>query len=103
MHEMPAENCLRIIKEMFRLLKSGGIMNGFDVPYKEDYLSALIYAEFNTWGHKWDAPGEKGPEPYVEEYEFGSQLTKSFEDVGFIDISQEEYTYFESIFQASKP
>lgn len=103
LHEMPADNCLRIISEMYRLLTPGGTMNGFEVPYVEDLALRLAYVEFNTWGHAWDDEGEKGPEPYMMEYEFGAELSVSLENAGFQNIEQIEYSYFESIFLANKP
>ena len=103
LHEMPAENCLMIIDEMYRLLIPGGTMNGFEVPFIENPVEALAYVEFNTWGHQWDAPGEKGPEPYMWEYEFGAALENSLDTAGFKNITQIEYSYFESIFLAQKP
>merc|ERR1711892_1597641 len=35
LHEMPADNAMLIINEMYRLLVSGGLMNGFEVPFVE--------------------------------------------------------------------
>jgi len=102
LHEMPAENCLRVIEEMYRLLAPGGTMNGFEVPFVEDLAMRLAYVEFNTWGHQWDAPGGKGPEPYMWEYEFGAQLTRSLASAGFSNITEIEYSYFESIYLATK-
>jgi len=102
LHEMPAENCLRIIDEMYRIMAPGATMNGFEVPFVDDLAMRLAYVEFNTWGHAWDAEGEKGPEPYMWEYEFGAQLSNTLEAVGFQNISQIEYSYFESIFLATK-
>lgn len=102
LHEMPADNCLRIISEMYRLLTPGGTMNGFEVPFIEDLAMRLAYVEFNTWGHSWDAEGEKGPEPYMMEYEFGAELTHALISTGFQNITQIDYSYFESIFLAVK-
>jgi ubiquinone/menaquinone biosynthesis C-methylase UbiE len=31
LHEMPAENALAVVGEMYRLLAPGGTMNGFEV------------------------------------------------------------------------
>jgi len=102
LHEMPADNCKLIVNEMYRLLRSGGVMNGFEVPYVENVVERFFYIEFNTWGHHWDDEGEKGPEPYIEEYELGAELTNALENVGFTDIQQIEYSYFESLFLATK-
>merc|ERR1712179_800715 len=35
LHEMPADNAMRVINEMYRLLVPGGVMNGFEVPFVE--------------------------------------------------------------------
>lgn len=102
LHEMPADNAKLVVDEMYRLLKSGGAMNGFEVPYVENIVERFFYIEFNTWGHHWDDNGEKGPEPYTEEYELGAQLSLYLEEVGFKDVQQIEYTYFESLFLATK-
>lgn len=102
LHEMPHENSQKIVNEMYRLLKPGGVMNGFEVPYPDTEIARIVYTEFNTWGHKWDEEGPKGPEPYMEEYELGLNLPKTLSDVGFKDVTQEDYSYFESIFLATK-
>lgn len=102
LHEMPAENALRIISEMYRLTAPGGTMNGFEVPYPENIVERFALVEFNTWGHVWDAPGEKGPEPYMMEYEFGTMITQALDAVGYKDIEIIEYSYFESVFIATK-
>jgi len=102
LHEMPADNCNRVVDEIYRLLNSGGVMNGFEVPYVEDPVQRFFYIESNTWGHHWDDEGEKGPEPYIEEYELGAELSNYLTEVGFVDVQQIEYTYFESVFLATK-
>jgi len=102
LHEMPEENGLRVLNEIYRLLKPGGTMNGFEVPYPDTELGRIVMTEFNTWGHKWDEEGPKGPEPYMEEYELGFRISDALANVGFKDISQQDYSYFESIFLATK-
>ena len=59
LHEMPEENGLRVLNEIYRLLKPGGTMNGFEVPYPDTELGRIVMTEFNTWGHKWDEEGPK--------------------------------------------
>ena len=59
LHEMPEGNARKILDEIYRLLKPGGTMNGFDVPYEDTELGRIIMTEFNTWGHKWDEEGPK--------------------------------------------
>ena len=103
LHEMPAENCLRIVDEMYRLLVPGGTMNGFEVPFVENEAERLTLVEFNTWGHAWNTTGEKGPEPYMMEYEFGVELIHALDNVGFQNITQIGYSYFDSLFLAQKP
>jgi len=102
LHEMPADNAIRVINEMYRLLVPGGIMNGFEVPFVEPTAERWIYVEFNTWGHKWQDDGAQGPEPYMEEYEFGTMLTDTLASVGFSSVEYTGYSYFEGIFQAEK-
>ena len=51
-------------------------MNGFEVSFPESKLERQIMVEQNTWGYSWQEPdGPQGPEPYLEEYEFGTLLT----------------------------
>jgi len=102
LHEMPADNAMRIINEMFRLLAPGGLMNGFEVPFVEPIAERWTYVEFNTWGHHWQDAGPQGPEPYIEEYEFGTMLTDSLANVGFSSVEYIDYSYFEGIFKAQK-
>jgi len=102
LHEMPADNAMRIINEMFRLLAPGGLMNGFEVPFVEPIAERWTYVEFNTWGHHWQDAGPQGPEPYIEEYEFGTMLTESLANVGFSSVEYIDYSYFEGIFKAQK-
>jgi len=102
LHEMPADNAIRVINEMYRLLVPGGIMNGFEVPFVEPIAERWIYTVGNTWGHNWQDAGAHGPEPYMEEYQFGTMLTDTLASVGFTSVESIDYSYFESIFQAEK-
>ncbi len=88
--------------EIYRLLAPGGTMNGFEVPYEEDPLMRAITTEFNTWGYVWDQEGPKGPEPYMHEYEYSTELTPSLEAMGFASFEVIDYSYFESVFLATK-
>merc|ERR1712121_389414 len=101
-HEMPADNAMRLINEMYRLLSSGGLMNGFEVPFEEDIAMRWTMTLFNTWGNNWEDDGPQGPEPYMEEYEFGKKLTETLMNVGFKNVRFTDYSYFEGIFQAEK-
>jgi len=103
LHEMPAENALRVINEMHRLLKPGGIMHGFEVPYPDSLLEREISKVFNTWGYDWhDSDGPQGPEPYTAEYYDGTRLTDTMVEMGFRDVEQIDYTYFDSLFLGTK-
>merc|ERR1711978_824364 len=42
LHEMPSDNAMRVIREMHRLLRPGGTMNGFEVPYFDSALEREI-------------------------------------------------------------
>ena len=44
----------------------------------------------------------QGPEPFMAEYELGLRLSDALAKAGFKDISQQDYSYFESIFLATK-
>ena len=50
---------MRVLNEVYRLLKPGGTMNGFEVPYPDTELGRIVMTEFNTWGHEWDVEGPK--------------------------------------------
>lgn len=102
LHEMPAPNALSIVNEMYRLLKKGGTMNGFEVPFVENVAERWAYVEFNTWNHHWEEAGPQGPEPYMEEYEFGVMLTDALASAGFSKVEYIDYSYFEGIFLAEK-
>ena len=49
-----------------------------------------------------DSDGPQGPEPYIEEYEFGTMLTDSLKAAGFRNVEQIEYSYFDSLFIGTK-
>lgn len=103
LHEMPAVNAINIINEMHRLLKPGGSMTGFEVPFPDSVLERELMVNSNTWGYSWeDSDGPQGPEPYIQEYEFGTLLTESLVAAGFSDVEQIEYSYFDSLFVATK-
>jgi len=102
LHEMPADNAIRVVNEMYRLLKVGGTMNGFEVPFVDNLAARETYVLFNTWGHSWQEEGGQGPEPYMEEYEFGVQLTNALATAGFNSVEFIDYSYFEGIFLATK-
>merc|ERR1712147_88494 len=102
LHEMPADNAIRVVDEMYRLLKAGGTMNGFEVPFVDNLAARETYVLFNTWGHSWQEQGAQGPEPYMEEYEFGVQLTNALATAGFNEVKFIDYTLFEGIFLATK-
>merc|ERR1711875_159255 len=86
LHEMPADNAIRVVNEIYRLLKVGGTMNGFEVPFVDNLAARETYVLFNTWGHSWEEEGAQGPEPYMQEYEFGVQLTNALATAGFNSI-----------------
>merc|ERR1712130_76261 len=102
LHEMPADNAIRVVNEIYRLLKVGGTMNGFEVPFVDNLAARETYVLFNTWGHSWQDEGAQGPEPYMQEYEFGVQLTNALATAGFNSIEFIDYSYFEGIFLATK-
>merc|ERR1712241_507681 len=102
LHEMPADNAIRVVNEMYRLLKVGGTMNGFEVPFVDNLAARETYVLFNTWGHSWQEEGGQGPEPYMQEYEFGVQLTNALATAGFNSVEFIDYSYFEGIFLATK-
>merc|ERR1711953_812226 len=102
LHEMPALNALNIINEIHRLLRPGGTMNGFEIPFIENEINRQIYSLFNTWGHNWEDGGAQGPEPYMHEYLFGTLLIDTLQSLGFSDIDFAPYSYFEGIFTATK-
>ena len=94
LHEMPADNALNVVSEIYRLLRPGGMMNGFEVPFVENEVERWAYTVGNTWGHDWQDPGAHGPEPYMEEYQFGTMLTEALSAVGFQGIKVIDYSVF---------
>jgi len=103
LHEMPSENALRVVNEMYRLLKPGGMMNGFEVPYPDTQLERDLITNSNTWGNDWhDSDGPQGPEPYTGEYMDGTKLTDTMVEIGFNNVEQIEYSYFDSLFIGTK-
>ena len=78
-------------------------MTGFEVPFPDSLIQRELMVSSNTWGYSWqDSDGPQGPEPYTEEYEFGTLLTESLVAAGFTDVEQIEYSYFDSLFVATK-
>ena len=53
LHEMPADNAKAIVREMFRVLKPGGVVNGFEVPYKRNSIVRDYFVSTNTWDEDW--------------------------------------------------
>ena len=100
---MPAVNARLIVQEMFRILKPGGILNGFEVPYKRNPLVRDYFVSTNNWDEDWhNQDGNQGPEPYIGEFEYDLQLPIFMEEAGFFNVNEYEYNYFESIFTATK-
>ena len=84
-------------------MKPGGVLNGFEVPYKRNSYVRDYFVHTNTWDLDWHVQGDQGPEPYIGEFEYGTQLPIYLEEVGFRNVQEEEYSYFESVFLATKP
>lgn len=75
----------------------------FEVPYFDSALEREIAVVFNTWGHDWQASdGPQGPEPYTGEYMDGTRLPESLAATGFSYVEQIDYTFFDSLFIATK-
>ena len=53
LHEMPANNSKRIVKEMYRVLKPGGVLNGFESPFKRNSYVRDYFVSTNTWDEDW--------------------------------------------------
>merc|ERR1712241_234889 len=103
LHEMPATSAMAMVTEMYRLLRPGGVMNGFEVPFPESDWERQYMVDSNTWGYDWqDSDGPQGPEPYIAEYEFGTLLTESLVAAGFKNVEQIDYSYFDSLFLGTK-
>ena len=102
-HEMPGENAKAMVREMYRLLAPGGVLNGFEVPYKKNEAARDAFVLSNTWGYDWDVAGDHGPEPYIAEFEYNTLLPLYMEEIGFERVEDIHYNYFESIFLGYKP
>ena len=104
-------------------MRPGGVINGFEVPFPEGAIEREAMVLFNTWGYNWqvsindtltkdivylimvyiqESEGPQGPEPYLGEYEFGTLLSESLDMAGFSGVEQIEYSYFDSLFLATK-
>lgn len=105
LHEMPAVNARKIVKEMFRLLKAGGNIAGLDVPYDETHAARKMRANSMTMGYDWHdgSTTPQGVEPYCEEYEMGLELPRMLKEAGFTNIKQTRVTYFDSAYTAAVP
>ena len=103
LHEMPGDNAQAMVREMYRLLAPGGVVNGFEVPYKKNEAVRDTFVETNTWGYEWDVAGDHGPEPYIGEFEYNTLLPLYMEQIGFERVEDIYYNYFESIFVGYKP
>ena len=78
-------------------------MNGFEVPLPDTDIEKQLMVDSNTWGYDWqDSDGPQGPEPYLEEYEFDTLLTDALVNAGFKDVEQIDYSYFDSLYLATK-
>ena len=53
LHEMPANNSKRIVNEMYRVLKPGGVLNGFESPFKRNSYVRDYFVSTNTWDEDW--------------------------------------------------
>ena len=53
LHEMPAVNAKKVVDEMYRVLKPGGIINGFEVPYKRNSIVRNYFVSTNNWDEDW--------------------------------------------------
>jgi len=103
LHEMPAVNSKKVVEEMFRILKPGGRINGFEVPFFRNPIMRYVTILFNNWNEDWhNEDGNQGPEPYIDEYENGLRLPHYMEEIGFTQVNEISYNYFESIFMATK-
>ena len=95
---------MRIVKEMYRVLKPGGKLNGFDVPYLTNPVERSFYDLFVDWNHSWHegSQANQGPEPYISEYENGLKLPDFMEQTGFERVQEIKDGMFDSIFTAEK-
>jgi len=95
LHEMPRDNAFRVATEMYRVLKPGGVLSGFEVPYftfgtTRDFLTNIF-----TWGYDWNSSGfNQGPEPYFGEYE-DFDLYQQLQNAG-----EEEVVHCQTVFDA---
>jgi ubiquinone/menaquinone biosynthesis C-methylase UbiE len=107
LHEMPATHAQLILNEAFRLLKPGGVISGFDVPFESDIVLREGYILFNTWGWLGDYDQKKygfhGPEPFMYEYEENLQLPLAMENTGFANVTYSQYSIFDAIYYGVKP
>ena len=53
LHEMPAVHAKQLVRELFRVLKPGGVINGFETPYKRNSIVRDYFVSTNTWDEDW--------------------------------------------------
>jgi ubiquinone/menaquinone biosynthesis C-methylase UbiE len=95
LHEMPERNALRVISEMWRVLKPGGVLSGFEVPYFEFGVERKFLTDIFTWGKDWNSSTTQGPEPYFGEFE-NFNLIKQLKNEG----TNEPVTHCSTVFDA---
>ena len=95
---------MRIVSEMYRILKPAGRLNGFEVPYEKNPIERYFMDLWNDWNHDWHAGSEanQGPEPYISEYEDGLKLPEYMKQIGFERVQEIKHGLFDSIFTATK-
>ncbi|XP_071800209.1 uncharacterized protein [Asterias amurensis] len=103
LHEMPQENSKRVLREIHRLLKPGGVVSGFDVLYWKDPEWRKMNVESNTYGVDWNSTAQHGPEPYMDEYQNGLQLPSYLQEIGFQIQHNIRYSNVDGIYVARKP
>jgi ubiquinone/menaquinone biosynthesis C-methylase UbiE len=92
LHEMPAENAERILKEAYRLLKVNGFLSVMDVAYSQMKEDRKMRVQRGTLGWLGSfvelLTGFHGPEPFLDEYMNKFKLPQAIISAGFVGLQR---------------
>lgn len=106
LHEMEQPNGRAVLQEAMRILRPGGVLLGFEVPYIDNLAMRKTLEEFTAWGSKGESDFKKygfhGPEPFMPYFQ-DFQLPKALTDAGFYNVDVTVLSQFSCVAVAHKP
>ena len=93
-HEVPRNPSLNILKEVYRVLKPGGVISIIDLDPKR-LLTGLEANVFRKWAFEVT-------EPHIYEY-YNSNLSEMLENSGFVNIVSKPNDPINSVWFGTKP